>query len=30
MPLSVPIWDPVPSDCFDVQHLAREYLASKA
>jgi serine/threonine protein kinase len=25
----VPDWD-VPSDCFDVQHLGREYLASKA
>lgn len=25
----VPDWD-VPRDCFDVQHLAREYLASKA
>lgn len=26
----VPDWDPVPPDCFDVQHLGREYLASKA
>jgi serine/threonine protein kinase len=26
----VPDWSPVPADCFDVQHLAREYLASKA
>jgi serine/threonine-protein kinase len=25
----VPDWD-VPSDCFDVQHVAREYLASKS
>jgi serine/threonine protein kinase len=30
MPLPVPPWNPMPPDCFDVQHLAREYLASKA
>jgi serine/threonine protein kinase len=30
MPLPVPDWDPVPPDCFDIQHLGREYLASKA
>jgi serine/threonine protein kinase len=27
---TIPEWVPVPPDCFDVQHLAREYLASKA
>lgn len=26
----LPDWNPVPPDCFDVQHLAREYLANKA
>lgn len=26
----VPEWNPIPADCFDVQHLAREYLAFKA
>jgi serine/threonine protein kinase len=26
----VPDWNPIPPDCFDVQHLAREYLASKS
>jgi hypothetical protein len=26
----VPAWDPVPADCFDVQYLGQEFLASKA
>jgi serine/threonine protein kinase len=29
MPLSVANWEPIPPDCFDVQHLGRAYLASK-
>ena len=29
MPESIPI-TPVPKDCFDVQYIVREYLASKA
>jgi serine/threonine protein kinase len=29
MPPPIPIWSP-PLDCFDVQHLGREYLASKS